>query len=112
MELSQFKVDVVVEPGGMATEFGTVQMDHEIQSLTEGAYQNLASKFKEWVERQYSNSSPPSDITKGVIEAVKAKKPKTRYAIGRGAKSVLLLRQFGSDRIFDKIMMRMINKSA
>jgi hypothetical protein len=43
-----------------------------------------------------------------VYAAAVAKRPKTRYATGGGAEIVLFLRKIILDKMFDKLMLRMM----
>jgi hypothetical protein len=54
------------------------------------------------------NGSPPSVIAKTVSKAIKAKKPKTRYAAGKYAKPMIAIRKMVSDRSFDRMVMSMV----
>ena len=58
---------------------------------------------------QGSIPSPPSVVAKTIVQAVQARNPKTRYATGGWAKTMLFLRRVLSDRAFDA-MFRMIER--
>lgn len=45
--------------------------------------------------------APPQIIADTIAKAVTASKPKTRYAIGFGAKPMIFMRGILSDRVFD-----------
>jgi hypothetical protein len=49
--------------------------------------------------------SPPIVVANTIVKAVQARKPKTRYATGGGARTVLFLRRILSDRAFDSVML-------
>jgi hypothetical protein len=49
-------------------------------------------------------ASPPSVIADAVAKVVTARRPRTRYAVGRGAKPILAARRILPDRAFDRIM--------
>jgi hypothetical protein len=49
-------------------------------------------------------ASPPSVIADAVAKAVTARRPRTRYAVGRGAKPILAARRVLPDRAFDRLM--------
>ncbi|MEM1134698.1 MAG: oxidoreductase [Bacteroidota bacterium] len=106
LELKEFGIDVViVEPGGIKTEFGDVMTAPLMERSGDTAYANLAKKMKKGVTEAYEKASEPRVIAKAVSKAVKARKPKTRYVAGYMAKPVMLLRKWLSDRMFDKIIM-------
>jgi hypothetical protein len=48
--------------------------------------------------------SPPELIADTIAKAVGARRPKTRYAVGFGAKPLIFMRRLLSDRAFDGLM--------
>jgi hypothetical protein len=48
--------------------------------------------------------SPPKVIADAVARAVTARRPRTRYAVGLGAKPILFARRVLSDRGFDRMI--------
>ena len=107
LELAPFNIDVVIiEPGAIQTEFGDVMLEPMMARSGSSSYSDIAKKMAQATKNAYEkgNSSPPYVIAKVVSQAVKAKKPKTRYAAGKFAKPLMFLRKWFSDRIFDKII--------
>ena len=107
LELSPFNIDVViVEPGVIKTEFGDVMLAPMIERSGNSAYGEIAKKLEQRMKESYEQgfASDPEVIAKVVSQAVKAKKPKTRYAAGQFAKPLMFLRKWLSDRAFDKII--------
>ena len=51
-------------------------------------------------------SSPPEVIAKTVTKAATARRPKTRYAVGSGAKPLIFLRRWLPDRAYDAFIRR------
>ena len=51
-------------------------------------------------------SSPPELIANAIGKAVTARRPKTRYTLGLGAKPLLFLRRWLPDRAFDALIRR------
>ena len=114
LELQQFGINVVIiEPGAIRTEFGDVLNDNFSRSQN-GPYASLANAITLATQDTYKpeNSSPPFVIAKVVSKAVHAKRPKTRYAAGKLASQTLFFRQWFSDRLFDKTVLRMVNNMA
>ncbi len=104
MELHPFGIDVVViQPGAIRTEWSGIARDGMMQFSGNGAYSEGAhSHFKMLaLADQGSMSSPPSVVAKTIVKAVSARRPKTRYATGGGARTLLLMRRILSDRAFD-----------
>ena len=108
LELAPFNIDVViVEPGIIKTEFDDVMLAPMMERSGNSAYSKLAKKMERMTKNSYKkeNASDPSVIAKVVSQAIKAKKPKTRYVAGKLAKPLILIRTWLGDRIFDKIIM-------
>lgn len=109
LEVEQFGIDVVVvEPGGIKTEWGTIAADHLRETSGGGAYAGEASKAADSMRKTYQGSrlSPPSVIAKTIVRAATTTRPRTRYAVGYGAKPILFLRRWLSDRMFDALIVR------
>jgi hypothetical protein len=52
-------------------------------------------------------SSGPDVVARTIVKAATARRPKPRYATGKGASTVMTLRRALPDRAFDAIMTRM-----
>jgi short-subunit dehydrogenase len=107
MELHPFGIDVVViQPGAILTEWNSIARDGLMKYSGNGDYRDgVRSHIKMMASAdQGSIPSPPSVVARTIVKAVEARKPKTRYATGGGAKSILFLRRILSDRYFDAIM--------
>ncbi|MEX2595911.1 MAG: oxidoreductase [Salibacteraceae bacterium] len=110
LELKQFNINVVIiEPGGIKTEFDDVMYDSLKGNSGSGPYASLASKVKKGSDTMYNKlASKPEVIAKAVSEAVKSKRPKTRYRRGFMAKPGVFMRTFFGDRFWDFAVMRSI----
>ena len=114
MEVAAFGIDVVlIEPGGVKTDWGMIAADHLADSSKGGAYENQALKTSANMKRQYSSNmlSNPNiiakTIAKTIAKAIKSRRPKTRYLIGFGAKPIVFMKTILPDRLYDKIMRNM-----
>ncbi|MDX1409327.1 MAG: oxidoreductase, partial [Saprospiraceae bacterium] len=98
LELKAFKIDVIIiEPGLIATEFGDVMTEPMLKYSGDGPYAKWANAVAQATEATYekeSASSPPLVIAKTIHKAIDSKKPKTRYAAGKMARPLLLVRKF------------------
>ena len=111
LELQSHGIDVVIiEPGAINTEFGDVLTEPMLKRSSNGAYGDLAKKLANALDHEFEkqNGSSPSVITNLVIKAVRAKKPKTRYAAGKYARTLLFIRRWFSDRMFDRAIMSFV----
>lgn len=108
MELAPFGIDVIViEPGIMATEFGDVMMGPMLERSGSSAYAELAQKIAKATRDSYKsgNASPPSVVANTIAKALEAKRPKTRYVVGKMARPLITLRKWLGDRAFDKVIL-------
>ena len=108
LELKNFNIDVVViEPGIIKTEFGTVLLDPMLKRSGRGPYSKMANAVANATRdsSKKGQSSDPQVITDLIIKAVRASKPKTRYAAGKFAKPMMFIRKWFGDRVFDKMVL-------
>lgn len=114
MELHPFGIDVaVIQPGAILTEWNGIARDGLMKYSGDGAYREGARAHAKMMALadQGSMPSPPSVVAKTIIRSVQARKSKTRYAVGGGAKILLFLRRALSDHAFDATM-RMFERLA
>jgi NAD(P)-dependent dehydrogenase (short-subunit alcohol dehydrogenase family) len=114
MELHSFGINVVViEPGAILTEWNSIARDSLMKYSGDGAYRDGARAHVRMMASADRGllPSPPRVVAKAILRAVQARKPRTRYAVGGGAKILLSLRSLLSDRGFDA-MMRMFERQA
>ncbi|KPW46464.1 Short-chain dehydrogenase [Pseudomonas syringae pv. antirrhini] len=107
LEVQPLGIDVVViEPGGINTEWAGIAADKLRETSSEGAYAGQANAlFKTMVsEANRKRMSPPDLIADTIGKALSARRPKTRYAVGFGAKPMIFLRRMLSDRAFDSFI--------
>jgi NAD(P)-dependent dehydrogenase (short-subunit alcohol dehydrogenase family) len=108
LELAPFGIDVIViQPGIILTDFGAV-LDGPLQKYSgTGAYADLAAKVARGTAETYArgNGSPPQVVADAVSRALKAARPKTRYAMGRYAHMLMGIRKWLGDRVYDRVIM-------
>lgn len=108
LELASFGIRVVViEPGLIETGFGDVVSDGLLKRSGNGAYAKLTQAVSKATKDAYGHGrgSDPKVIANAVSNAVKAKKPRTRYVVGKYAKPMITIRNWFGDRMFDRIIM-------
>jgi len=114
MELKPFGIDVVIiEPGGIRTEWPAIAAEKVRAISGAGAYAQQASAVASSLlsDSTKKRSSPPELIAKTVGKAVSARRPKTRYAVGYGAKPMIFLHGVLPDRWFDAFIRRAVGMS-
>jgi NAD(P)-dependent dehydrogenase (short-subunit alcohol dehydrogenase family) len=105
-EVKSFGIDVVViEPGGVKSEWSDIAMDNLVKISGNGEYDKMAKKLAGMSKTQGHRAAEPDVITKLVRKAIDAKNPKTRYSGGFMAGPLLFLRKILSDRMMDKLFM-------
>ena len=111
LELKSFGIDVVViEPGAIKTEFNGI-VEEKLRAVSgTGPYAPQGNALADTIvsESTGRRSSPPEVIAKTIGKAVTARRPKTRYAAGYGAKPMLFLHTVLPDRAFDAFIRRAV----
>lgn len=109
MELAPFGIHVVVvEPGAIRTEWGGIAQEGLLRYSGHTAYAEQAQSHARMFGASEKSSmvSPPEVVAKTIARALRASRPRTRYATGGGARTILFLRRWLSDRAFDGFMRR------
>lgn len=109
-ELAPFGIDVVIiQPGSIETEFGDVMVPPLLERSGSGPYAEMAQEMARVSRKAYESGggSPPAAVASAVSNALSARRPKTRYAVGKLARPLLFLRKWAGDRIFDRVISRM-----
>jgi NAD(P)-dependent dehydrogenase (short-subunit alcohol dehydrogenase family) len=109
IELAPFGIQVVIiEPGAIATEWGNVLLEPMLKRSGHGPYQALAQAMAKAMRSSYAkagSASPPSVVADAILQAVRARRPKTRYVMGKLAKPLMFVRKYFGDRFFDMLIM-------
>jgi NAD(P)-dependent dehydrogenase (short-subunit alcohol dehydrogenase family) len=109
MELKPFGIDVVViEPGGVKSEWGGIAAQKVLAVSGTGPYAPQGNAVAESLSSEASQRrmSSPDLIAKTIVKSVRARRPKTRYAVGFGAKPMIFLHNMLPNRTFDAFMRR------
>jgi NAD(P)-dependent dehydrogenase (short-subunit alcohol dehydrogenase family) len=109
VEAAPFGVDVIViEPGAIRTEWAGIARDGLLQMSGGSAYAELAKRHARMLATADTSSlaSPPEVVARTIVRAVTARRPKTRYATGGGARTILFLRKILPNRMFDRLIWR------
>ena len=105
-EVKQFGIDVVViEPGGVKSEWASIAADNLAKNSSDSAYGPLIRKFTAAMKKNEGKGAEPEVITDLVRKSIASKEPRTRYAGGYMAGISLFMRKILPDRLFDKMLM-------
>jgi NAD(P)-dependent dehydrogenase (short-subunit alcohol dehydrogenase family) len=110
LELAPERIHVsVVEPGQVRTpiwEKGLSQFAGIAERVPPEGVIRYAGRLKafRWIlERAPRHSEPPAAVAAAVLHALSARKPRTRYVIGRDARIRLALSRLLPDRVMDAL---------
>lgn len=109
IELAPFGIHVVIiEPGLIATEWGGLLLKPMLERSGTGPYQAMAQAMDNAMRGSYAKkggASPPSVVADAILQAVRSRRPKTRYVMGKMARPLMFIRKYFGDRIFDMAIM-------
>jgi NAD(P)-dependent dehydrogenase (short-subunit alcohol dehydrogenase family) len=115
MELRPFGIQVVlIEPGAIKTEWAGISADNVRARSAGGPYAKQAGQVGAVLDAgagETARGSDPSVVADAVVKAATARRPRTRYAIGLGAKPLILLRRVLPDRGFDFLMRQIFRRA-
>ncbi|WP_328686090.1 oxidoreductase [Streptomyces sp. NBC_00343] len=106
LELKRFGIDVVlIQPGSTRTDWGAIAADRVRATSGHGPYAEQAGAVaKSLVDSSREGvrmTSAPSVIAAAVTKAATARRPRTRYSVGFGARPLIFLSRHLPDRAFD-----------
>ncbi len=107
LELAPFGIRVIlIEPGGIRTEWSGISRDNLLQHSGSGPYAKYAQAHARLLGSADTSSlvSPPEVVARTVSSALKARRPRTRYASGGGARPILWMRRLLPDKAMDALL--------
>ena len=109
LELAPYGIRVViVEPGPIRTEWNELARAHLVSSSAGTAYEHQAEAVR---ARMESGDGPmmsgPEVVGRTIVKAATARRPRTRYPVGRGARSLVTARRLLPDRAMDAVISRL-----
>ena len=108
-EVKPFGIDVIlIEPGGIRTEWGPIAFDNLEKSTGKSAYKQAASKFSTAFKKTMKKHSDPDVIAKLIFKSIEDQPPKARYSAGYMAKATLLMRRLLCDDMLDALFLKML----
>jgi short-subunit dehydrogenase len=109
LELEPFGIRVVVvEPGAIATEWGGIARESALATSADGPYATLIAAAAQRLAEADApgNASDPSVVADAIGRAATARRPRTRYVVGAGARPAIAARRVLGDRAFDAVIRR------
>ena len=110
LELAPYAIRVVlVEPGPIRTEWNELARAHLVASSAGTPYERQAEGVRARMESGEGRmvSSGPEVVARAIVRAATAKRPRTRYPVGRGAGSIVTARRLLPDRALDAVISRL-----
>jgi short-subunit dehydrogenase len=110
IELKPFGIDVVVvQPGGIQTEWGGIAMEHLQNTSGQGPYGDSVKKVISGMEKTANRLTHVDVLGREIAKAATDKNPRTRYVKGYMAKPAITMRKWFGDKFFDKMLARQLN---
>lgn len=113
IEVKPFGVDVVlIEPGGIKTDWGIIAARHLKESSEGTDYADDALTMASTMHKGYSLDvlAKPAAVTRAIVRAVGARRPRVRYRVGSGARSIVFWHTVLPARWWDALMRVMASK--
>ena len=117
VELRRSKIPVsIVEPGSIKTSIwdkgldGIAGGDLNLSADSEQHYGDVTTVLRNALEQGKANGIPPERVADAIHHALTARRPKTRYRVGRDARTMIALKKILPDRAFDSAVSRMIGR--
>ena len=106
-ELKKFGINVcLLQPGMIVTEFNDVMLENLQKNSKNSPYSKLNKAMINGIKKNIKNpiGSHPIVVAKCVEKIIISKRPKKRYLVGYGARSMLFIRNWFGDRFFEFVL--------
>ena len=117
LELRRSKIPVsIIEPGSIRTSIwdkgmaGIAGGELKLGPESRQHYGDVATTMQNALEDGKANGIPPERVADAVHHALTARRPKTRYRVGRDARAMIILKSVLPDRAFDSTVSRFIGR--
>ena len=105
IELAPFGIHVVlIEPGAIATEWSGIASRNMLATSGAGAYAQIATGVAKVLDMTDKRASKPEVVANAIVKALHSQHPRTRYAMGLGAKPMTYARRVLPDKVFDRLV--------
>ena len=109
IEVKPFGIKVVlIEPGGIKTDWGIIAADNLEASSQGTAYQESGLKMARLLKYGYTSKwlSNPMKVAKAISRAVNSKRPRIRYRLGFGSGLIVIFHALLPARWWDNVTSR------
>ena len=106
MEVKPFGIKVsIIEPSGIKTDWGLIAADNLEKSSRGTDYEDDGLKMSRMLRLAFSTNllSPPKRVTRAIVRAVNARRPRLRYRPGMGADAIVALNALLPSRWWDSM---------
>ena len=117
LELRRTKIPVsIIEPGSIKTSIwdkgidGIAGGDLKLGPDSSEHYGDVTTVLRNAMEEGKANGIPPERVADAIHHALTARRPKTRYRIGRDARTMITLKSVLPDRVFDSAVSKLIGR--
>ncbi|MGM0930390.1 MAG: oxidoreductase [Actinomycetota bacterium] len=113
VELKPYGIDVVIiEPGPILTEWSSIAVNSLLQSSEGTAYEQQAESVARTVSAAYSEQTGtrPEVVGRRIARVAGARRTRSRYPVGRGARTIMSARRLLPDRVFDTVLARVYQR--
>jgi short-subunit dehydrogenase len=108
-ELLMTGIDVVViQPGMIITPIWDKTDEIDLESYKGSRYESALKNLKSMIFSRLSRGLPVEKVGELVLKILKAKKPKTRYAIARNVLTDAYVPRFLPDRVLDRFIKKQL----
>ena len=115
LELRQFGIEVAaIEPGAVATPIwekgraSAAQVTAEMPAEAQELYGTGIAAISKFIDLGERSGVPPLEVARAVEHALTASRPKTRYVVGRDARTRLALSRVLPTRVMDRLVARVM----
>jgi NAD(P)-dependent dehydrogenase (short-subunit alcohol dehydrogenase family) len=109
VELKPFGIDVVIiEPGPVLTEWDSIAVRSMLQNSEGTAYAGQAESVARALSQAYTErtATRPEVVGRRIAHVAAARRTRSRYPVGRGARTIMSARRLLPDRVFDALIAR------
>jgi NAD(P)-dependent dehydrogenase (short-subunit alcohol dehydrogenase family) len=119
VELAPWGIQVIiVEPGAIRTPLwqrggaAAEELERRMPAERRALYEAAAAAVRKAAARAERRAMPPEAVARAVAQALTARKPRTRYLVGRDARTQARLARWLPDRLRDRLIAKFLRLPA